>query len=79
MWKPNREDAMRHFPLHSTEAITYSEEAIPERNPEYRMGSGTLNDEQTVDEISPEMRIALVRRLVQLGMCASRAALVASL
>jgi hypothetical protein len=59
--------------------IDYSEEAIPERDPAYRMTIGTLHEEQTVDELPAEQRLALARRLVQLGMCPSRAAMVASL
>ena len=59
--------------------IDYSEEAIPERDPAYRMGAGTLHEEQTVDELPADVRIALVRQLVALGMNPSRAAMVASL
>jgi hypothetical protein len=60
-------------------SIDYSEEAIPERDPAYRMGSGTLHEEQTVDDMPAEMRLALARRLVELGMSATRAAMVTSL
>jgi len=59
--------------------IDYSEEAIPERDPAYRTTDGTLHEEQTVDEMSADMRLALVRSLVQLGMSPTRAAMVASL
>jgi hypothetical protein len=57
----------------------YSEEAIPERDPAYRTTDGTLHEEQTVDEMSADMRLALIQSLVQLGMSPSRAAMVASL
>jgi hypothetical protein len=57
----------------------YSEEAIPERDPAYRMNAGTLHEELTVDEMPVDMRRALARCLEQLGMSASRAAMVASL
>ena len=59
--------------------IGYGEEAIPERDPAYRVGVGTLQDEQTVDELSAEMRLTLVGQLVALGMSPSRAAMMASL
>jgi hypothetical protein len=70
---------MRDLPLHSCDPIDYSEEAIPERDPAYRTSDGTMHEEQTIDEISAVMRIALARQLVQLGMRSSRAAMVASL
>ena len=57
----------------------YSEEAIPERDPAYRLPDGTLHDEQTVAVMPAGARAALARVLVQLGMNATRAALVASL
>lgn len=60
-------------------SIDYSEEAIPERDPAYRMGSGTLHEEQTVDEMPAKLRLTLARQLEALGMNASRAAMVASL
>jgi len=59
--------------------IGYVEEAIPERDPAYRVGVGTLHDEQTVDQLSAEMRLTLVGQLVALGMRTSRAAMMASL
>ncbi len=65
--------------LRETAFIDYSEEAIPERDPAYRMGAGTLHEEQTVDEMPAEIRLTLIRRLVELGMSPARAALVASL
>jgi hypothetical protein len=70
---------MRHLPLHSCEPSDYSQEAIPERDPAYRTSDGTMHEEQTLDEISADMRIALARQLVQLGMKPSRAAMVANL
>ena len=57
----------------------YSEEAIPERDPAYRLPDGTLHDEQTVAVMPAGARAALARVLVQLGMNATRADLVASL
>lgn len=57
----------------------YSEEAIPERDPAYGLFDGTLHEEQTVDEVPADVRRALARRLVQLGMSPARAAMVASL
>jgi hypothetical protein len=57
----------------------FSEEAIPERDPAYRMQDGTLHQEQTVDDLTGAMRFDLARRLQELGMSAARAAMVASL
>ncbi len=59
--------------------IDYSEEAIPERDPSYRLPDGTLSQTRTVEHTPPAVRLDLVRRLVQLGMSASRAAVVVSL
>jgi hypothetical protein len=57
----------------------YSEEAIPERDPAYRLPDGTECGEPTVEAVSAEMRLDLARRLQELGMSTSRAAFVASL
>lgn len=57
----------------------YSEEAICERDPSYRTVDGTLHEAQTVDALPADVRLALARRLEQLGMRAATAALVASL
>ena len=57
----------------------YSEEAIPERDPAYQLPRGTLYETQTVEFMPQAKRLALVQRLMQFGMSASRAALVASL
>lgn len=57
----------------------YSEEAIPERDPAYRGPAGTLPEAQTVEVVPADVRLALRRRLEQLGMSAARAAAVASL
>jgi hypothetical protein len=57
----------------------YSEEAIPERDPAYRLPVGTLHETQTVVYMSAAERLALARCLEQLGMNASRAAMVANL
>jgi hypothetical protein len=57
----------------------YSEEAIPERDPAYRLPAGTDCDEPTVEAISAEMRREMAIRLQQLGMSRARAAVLASL
>ena len=57
----------------------YSEEAIPERDPAYRLPDATLYETRTVEHLPPASRLALARRLQQLGMSPTRAALVASL
>jgi hypothetical protein len=57
----------------------YSEEAIPERDPAYRLPDGTVYETQTVEVMPAAARLALARCLEQLGMSASRAAMVASL
>ena len=59
--------------------VDYSEEAIPERDPAYCPFGGTLHEEQTVDELPADLRLALARQLEQLGMSASRAAMVSRL
>jgi hypothetical protein len=57
----------------------YSEEAIPERDPAYRLPNGTLNETQTVEYVTAAERLALARCLEQLGMSTATAAMVASL
>jgi hypothetical protein len=57
----------------------YSEEAIPERDPAYRLPSGTDNEEPTIEAVSAAVRLDLARRLQQLGMSRARAAAVVSL
>jgi hypothetical protein len=57
----------------------YSEEAIPERDPSFRTQDGTMPQEQTVDDLPAVVRRDLARRLQELGMSPTRAALVASL
>ena len=57
----------------------YSEEAIPERDPSYRLPAGTDYEPRTIEEVPAELRNALARRLQQLGMSRARAAFVASL
>ncbi len=59
--------------------IDYSEEAIPERDPAYRLPDGTCNDTRTVEQLPAAERLALIRRLEELGMSPARAAFVASL
>jgi hypothetical protein len=59
--------------------IDYSEEAIPERDPAYRIPDGTLSEDQTIPVVSAEVRLALARRLEEFGMNAAKAAVVASL
>ena len=57
----------------------YSEEAIPERDPAFRLPGGTDHGEPTVEAMSAAVRLDLARRLEQLGMSRARAAAVASL
>jgi hypothetical protein len=59
--------------------IDYSEEAIPERDPAYRLPDVTLADSQTLEYLPPSERLALARCLEELGMSPARAAFVASL
>ena len=59
--------------------IDYSEEAIPERDPNYRPVSDALYDSPTTEVLSAEERRELARCLQQLGMNAVRAAVIASL
>jgi hypothetical protein len=59
--------------------IDYSAEAIPERDPAYLRPDGTLYEAQTVEAMAADVRLALTRSLVQLGMSAARAAIVARL
>jgi hypothetical protein len=57
----------------------YSEEAIPERDPAYRLSDATLYETQTVEHMPAAERLALALCLEQLGMSRARAAVVASL
>lgn len=57
----------------------YDEEAIPERNPAYRLPLGTSCDDRTVEAISREVRLHLARQLHELGMARSRALFVSRL
>ena len=57
----------------------YSEEAIPERDPDYRLPRGTDYEARTVETVSAELRLELARRLQELGMSRARAAVLASL
>ena len=57
----------------------YSEEAIPERDPAYRLSDGTLSETQTVEYMPAAERLALARCLEQLGMSHAKAAVVANL
>jgi hypothetical protein len=57
----------------------YAEEAIPERDPGYRLPHATDYDLPTVEAMSAELGRELVRRLEQLGMSQARAAAVVSL
>jgi hypothetical protein len=57
----------------------YSEEAIPERDPAYQLGHGTYSETQTIEHLPAARRLALARCLEELGMSATRAALMASL
>jgi hypothetical protein len=57
----------------------YSEEAIPERDPAYRLSHGTFYETMTVEHMPAAKRLALAGCLEQLGMSRARATLVASL
>jgi hypothetical protein len=57
----------------------YSEEAIPERDPSYRLPGATICDAQTVEHLPAAERLALARCLEQLGMSPARAAAVVNL
>jgi hypothetical protein len=57
----------------------YSEEAILERDPAFRLSGGTDHEGPTVESVSAAVRQDLARCLEQLGMSPSRAAAVASL
>jgi hypothetical protein len=65
--------------IDQTTCTDYSEEAIPERDPAYRLPYGTLSETQTIEHMSAAKRIALACCLEQLGMSPGRAALMASL
>jgi hypothetical protein len=54
-----------------------SEEAIPERDPAYRLEDGTPYETQTVEHLPAAERRALARWLEQLGMSRARATIVA--
>ena len=54
-----------------------SEEAIPERDPAYRLTDGTPCETQTVEHLPAPERRALARRLEQLGMSRARATILA--
>ena len=55
----------------------YSEEAIPERDPAYRLPDGTAGETQTVEHLTAAERRALARCLEQLGMSRARATILA--
>jgi hypothetical protein len=57
----------------------YSEEAIPERDPAYRLPVGMSYEQATVEAVSAEVRRDLERRLQELGMSRAKATFVASL
>jgi len=57
----------------------YSEEAIPERDPAYRLADGTRYETKTIEYIPAFERIALARYLEKLGMSPARAAFVVNL
>lgn len=61
------------------ESHDYSEEAIPERDPAYRLPESTGDEEPTVEAVSAAMSVDLARHLQQLGMSRARAVFVASL
>jgi hypothetical protein len=64
---------------HDPEQTDYREEAIPERDPAYQLPAGTLSVSRTVEHLPAGQRLALARRLTQLGMNAARAAAVAAM
>jgi hypothetical protein len=57
----------------------YGEEAIPERDPAYRLPDGTAYETQTVEHLTPADRRALAHCLEQLGMGRARATILARL
>jgi hypothetical protein len=65
--------------LLAVETPDYSEEAIPERDPAFRLPAGTDHEEPTVADLSEEERRSLARVLEELGMSRARAAAVACL
>jgi hypothetical protein len=56
----------------------YSQEAIPERDPAYRLPDATLYETQTAEYLPASERLALARCLEQLGMNRARATILAS-
>lgn len=71
---------MQHFTKNNDfETRDYSEEAIPERDPSYRLQEGTLHEGKTVEALSAEERLELARKLQALGMSVIRASLVVRL
>jgi hypothetical protein len=54
-----------------------SEEAIPERDPSYRLPDATAYELPTVDHLPAAERRALARRLEELGMSRARATVAA--
>jgi hypothetical protein len=56
----------------------YSEEAIPERDPAYRLSAGPEYEQATVEFLSAEVRRDLARRLQEMGMSRAKAVVVAS-
>jgi hypothetical protein len=73
------ETAMKYHDEYRWIGTDYSEEAIPERDPAYRLPVGTVSETQTVEQITAAERLALAQCLEQLGMSRVRAAFVASL
>jgi hypothetical protein len=57
----------------------FSEEAIPERDPAYRLPDCSDGEALTVESVSAEMRVELACRLLELGMSRARAAVLANL
>lgn len=57
----------------------YGEEAIPERDPAYRLSDGTLDKTQTIEYLPRAERLALASCLERFGMSRARAAIVATL
>jgi hypothetical protein len=65
--------------LSTADVRDYSEEAIPERDPAYRLPVATWYEEETIEVVTAEKRLDMARRLQLLGMSRARAAAVASL
>jgi hypothetical protein len=77
----DREDVMHSYDEEPADVSyrDYDEEAIPERDPDYRLPHGTGDEHPTVEAMSAELIHELACRLQNLGMSQARAAAVVSL